>query len=115
MTTKNPIRRFPRCKKFGMVECCNYFEWIDDAPCDKLRSMMVALMKKNDTLGNEIQKLQKIREERKANKESVQLLKEKNRRPKLQLNGYQMRERLILWGIIVFVIVVVVVKRAGRK
>jgi len=26
-----------------------------------------------------------------------------------------MRERLILWGIIVFVIVVVVVKRAGRK
>ena len=60
MTTTNSIRRFARCKRFGMTEGCNHFEWIDDALCDRLRSMMVALMIKNEALANEIDKLQKL-------------------------------------------------------
>jgi len=40
--------------------------------------MMVALMIKNEALANEIDKLQKIGEESKAEKQYVKLLKEKN-------------------------------------
>jgi len=59
MTTKNLIRRFARYKRFGMAGGCDHFGWISDAHCDRVRSMVVALMIKNETIGNEIVKLQK--------------------------------------------------------
>jgi len=40
-----------------MPRGCDHFEWIDDALCDKVRSMVIALMLKNESLGNEIEKL----------------------------------------------------------
>ena len=45
-------------------------------------SIVVALMTKNQTLDNEIDKLQKIGEERKIEKQNVKLLKEKNKKLK---------------------------------
>jgi len=70
--------------------------------------MVVALMIKNEALANESDKLQKIREESKAEKQYVRLLKEKNRKLKHQLSRPQMWERLILLGLIVFGVVAVV-------
>jgi len=83
MTAKNPIRRFARCKMFGIARGCNHFKWIDDTLCDRVRSVVVEPMMQNETLGNKIGKLQKLREERKAKKESVKGLKETNRSLKL--------------------------------
>ncbi|KAJ8442224.1 hypothetical protein Cgig2_005164 [Carnegiea gigantea] len=71
MMTKNTIRRFVRCKRFRMGGGCDHLEWIDDALCDRVRSIVVALMVRNDSLGNEIQKLQKVRQQRKVEEESV--------------------------------------------
>ena len=57
MMTKNPIRRFARCKRFEIDEGCYHFKLIDDAFCDRLRSMLIALMIQNETFGNDINKL----------------------------------------------------------
>ena len=54
-----------------MVGRCDHFECIDDALCDRVRTMVVALMLINESSGNEIGKLQKVGQERKAEKESV--------------------------------------------
>ena len=62
---------------------CDHFKWVNDALCDRVRSMVVALMVKNETHDNEIEKFQKVGQERKAEKETVGLLKEKNKRLKL--------------------------------
>ena len=56
MTAKNPIRDSPRG--------CDHFEWIDDALFDRVIFVVVGLMMKNGTLGNKIEKSQKLREER---------------------------------------------------
>jgi len=48
--------------------------------------MVVASLVKNDSLGNEIDELHKVGVERKAKKQSLRLLKEKNKRLKLQVN-----------------------------
>jgi len=45
-------------------------------------------MVNNNALGDEIEKLQKVGEERKAKKESLRVLKDKSKRLKLQVNGY---------------------------
>jgi len=95
-----------------MVERCNHFLWIDDALCDRLRSMVVALINKNKALANEIHKLQKIGA--KAEKQYLKLLKEKNRKLKHQLSRSQIWERLILWGFIVIGVVIAVVKAVGE-
>jgi len=42
-------------------------------------------------------------------------LKEKNRRLKLQVNGYQIREKLIMWLTIVLLIVVVFNRLGGTR
>ena len=47
---------------FGIARGYDHFKWIDDALCDRVRSVVVGLMMKNQTLGNEIDKLQKVRE-----------------------------------------------------
>ena len=59
MTTKNYIRRFATCKRFERAEGFNHFEWINGALYDRLMSIVVALMTKNQyqTLDNEIDKL----------------------------------------------------------
>jgi len=45
-------------------------------------------MVKNDSVGNKVEKLHKVGKEGKADKESLRLLKKKNRRLKLQVNAY---------------------------
>jgi len=72
-------------------------------------------MMKKETLGSEMDKLQKLKEERKAEKASVRILKEKNRRLKMKLNGYQIRERLITRGVIIFVVVVAMLNRGWEE
>lgn len=66
-----------------MAGRCDHFEWTNDALRDSARYMVVALMLKNESLSNEIEKLQKVGQERKTEKESVRLLKKKNRKLKL--------------------------------
>jgi len=56
MMTKNIIRRFGKCKRLGMDGGCDHFKWVNDALCDRVRSMVVALMVKNETHDNEIEK-----------------------------------------------------------
>jgi len=72
-----------------MARGCDHFEWIDDALYDRVRSMVVALMLKNESHGNDIEKLLKVGQERKAEKQSAGLLKKNNRWLKSQVNGYQ--------------------------
>ena len=50
MTAKNPIRRYARCKRFDKPRGCNFFEWVDDSLYNRVRSSVVGLMLKNETL-----------------------------------------------------------------
>ena len=44
-------------QRFEIPKGFNHFEWIDGALCDRLGLMVFALMTKNQTLDNEIDKL----------------------------------------------------------
>ena len=50
MTIKNQFRRFAKCSMFDSSSRCDYFEWIDDFLCDKVRSIVVSLIMLNETL-----------------------------------------------------------------
>ena len=56
---------------------CEHFEWIDDSFYDKVRSMVVAIMVKNESLAGEIEALQNIKNEREIEKQEVNRLKER--------------------------------------
>lgn len=64
---------------------------------------------KNKNSTNEIERLQKVVQYMKTEKESVRVFKEKNRELKLLLHRYQMREIMIIWGIIWCITIFVVV------
>ena len=83
---------------------CDHFEWIDDSICDKVRSMAVSLIVSDETLLEENQQLQRLKEEVTYNKDDVKRVREKNSRLKMQLLHYQMRERKEL--LLLFVVLI---------
>jgi len=46
MTRKNPLKRFAKCQIFEMCEGSEHFEWVDDSFCDKVGSVVVAILVK---------------------------------------------------------------------
>ena len=64
MTIKNPLRGFPRSRRFDSSRGYDHFEWIDDSIYDKVMSTVVYLITSNETLIEENQQLQTIKEER---------------------------------------------------
>ncbi|KAJ8437369.1 hypothetical protein Cgig2_006451 [Carnegiea gigantea] len=113
MTKKNQLRRFARCPRFEMHGGRGHLEWIDDSFCDKVRSMVVALMVNNKSLFHEIKALQKIKKEREVEKQEMKALKEKSVMLKVKVRGYQMRERLTMSCLLFFVHVIVVAIGVG--
>jgi len=90
---------------------CDHFEWIDDSICDKVRSMAVSLIVSDESLLEENQQLQRLKEEVTYNKDDVKRVREKNSRLnmensrlKMQLLHYQMRERKEL--LLLFVVLI---------
>jgi len=69
MTRGNPLRRFVRCLRFVMRGGCEYFKWIHGSLWNKMRSMVVTLMVKNDSIVAETEALQKIKKEREVEKQ----------------------------------------------
>lgn len=107
MTIKNPLRRFARCRMYDSPGGCDHFEWIDDSICDEVRSMVVSLIVLNKTLVQENEHLQRMKEEAASDRDAMKRLREKtsrlkmdNSRLKIQLVDYQMRERKILWRLL---------------
>ena len=60
--------------------------------------------------------LHKIKKERDVNKQELKRLKEKKVKLKIKIHGYQMRERILMWGYLLClsIIVVPVGVRGGR-
>jgi len=56
MTIKNSLRRFARCRMFDLPGGCDYFEWIDDSLCDKVRLMVGSLIVSDETLVQRMKK-----------------------------------------------------------
>jgi len=114
MTIKNPLRRFARCRTYDSPGGWDHFEWVDDYLCDKVRSMVVSLIVSNETLVQENEHLQKMKVEAMSDRDAMKRLMEKNlrlkmensrpkmenSRLKMQLIDYQMRERKVLWGLL---------------
>jgi len=61
MTINNPLRRFARCRLFKSPSGYDYFEWIEDSLCGKVRSMVVSLIVSNKTLLQENQHLHRMK------------------------------------------------------
>jgi len=51
-----------------MIGGCNHYEWNDDTLYDRFGSMVVALMAKNYSLSDKIEKLMKVGEKEKLRK-----------------------------------------------
>ena len=113
---KKPIRRCARCKRFGQVGGCEYLEWFDENLCDKVRSIVVAMIMKNENFSGEIEKMVKIEggecEMKKiliaieSYKEGLLKMKENNAELKMKIYKYQRKERVyivLLLLLIVFV------------
>ena len=115
MTIKTPLRRFTRCRMFDSTGGRSYFEWIDDSLCDKVRSMVVYLIRSNETLLEEYHHFQRMQEETAWDKDVVKRVREKNSRLKIentrlkkQLLDYQMRDMKVLWGLLLSFTVIIV-------
>ena len=65
-----------------------------------MMSMVVCLIVSNETLLEENQHLQRMKEEASCDKDVVKKAREKNSRLKMQLLDYQMREIKVLWGLL---------------
>lgn len=70
---------------------------------------------KNETLLDEIEMLQKMKKEADDHREDMKMLKNKNARLKLEVKGYQFKDRMIKWVIIVCVVVAVGIFVVGGK
>jgi len=123
MTLKNPLRRFARCRMYDSPKGCDYFEWIDDSLCDKVRSMVVSLIASSETLLEDNKQLQRQLDEGVVEKDIQNKLKEKNARLKMensslkmensrlrtQMLQYQMRQRNMLRGLLLLFTIVICV------
>jgi len=121
MTIKNLLRRFARRRIHESPKGCDYFEWIDDSLCDKVRSMVVSLMASSETLLEDNKQLQKLLDERVGEKDVLNKLKEKNARLKMensslkmknsrlkmQVLRYQIRQRKMLRGLLLLFTIVI--------
>ena len=110
MTIKYPLRRFARCRMYESPKGCDYFEWVDDSLCDKVRSMVVSLIASSETLLEDNKQLQRLIDEKAGKEDVLNRLKQKNERLKMensklkmensslkmQVLQYQMRERKML-------------------
>jgi len=90
MTIKNPLRRFARCRMNESPKACDYFEWIDDSLCDKVRSMVVSLIASSEILIEDNKQLQRLLDERANKKDVLNKLKEKNARLKMENSSLNM-------------------------
>jgi len=90
MTLKNPLRRFGRCRMYESPKGCDYFEWIDDSLCDKVRSMVVSLIASSETLLEDNKQLQRRLDERVDGNDVLNKLKEKNARLKMENSSLKM-------------------------
>ncbi|KAJ8448937.1 hypothetical protein Cgig2_030793 [Carnegiea gigantea] len=97
------MRRFVHCRNYGGGGGCEYFEWVDESLDETVRSMVVGLMVTNDTIAVEIKRLENDLE---AQKHEVKKLKEKNRRMKLKLYAWQRTQKLYLFFVIMFTLLV---------
>ena len=84
--------RDTRCK---LVKTCDYFEWVDCSFRNKVWSMVVALLVKNEILVEEIV-LHKMKQERDGHIQGARKLKKKNSIMKMELGEYRIRERMII-------------------
>ena len=121
MTIKNPLRRFARRRMCKSPKGCNYFEWIDDSLCDKVRSMVVSLIASSETLLADNKQLQRLLDEKAGEKDVLNRLKDKNARLKMknsnlkmknsrlkmQILHYQMRQRKMLWDLLLLFTIVI--------
>ena len=90
MTLKNPLRRFARCRMYESPQGYDYFEWIDDSLCDKVRSMVVSLIASSEILIEDNKQLQRLLDERANEKDVLNKLKEKNARLKMENSSLNM-------------------------
>ncbi|KAJ8435787.1 hypothetical protein Cgig2_030653 [Carnegiea gigantea] len=121
MMIRNSLRRFARCRMLDSPGGCDHFEWIDDSLCDKIRSMVVSLIVSNEILLEEDQHLQRMKEKAACDRDVAKRVREKNlrlrmedSRLKIQLIGYQMRERKVLWGLLLSLVVLIGIGFAAR-
>jgi len=121
MTIKNPVRRFAKCRMYESPKGCEYFEWIDNSLCDKVRSMVVSLIASSETLLEDNKQLQRLLDEKAGEKDVLNRLKDKNARLKMknsnlkmknsrlkmQILHYQMRQRKMLWDLLLLFTIVI--------
>jgi len=69
---------------------CDYFEWIDDSLCNKVRSMVVSLIASSATLLEDNKQLQRLLDERAGEKDVVNKFTEKNARLKMENSSLKM-------------------------
>ena len=94
---------------------CEHFKWIDDSFCDKVRSMIVALLLKNEWLVVEIEALQKLKREREDGKQELKRLKDQNDKLQVKVHGYQMMERILMWSLLPCLLVIAIAIGAGGE
>ena len=97
MTLKNPMRRFVHCRRHGDDGGCEFFQWMDESLDERVRSMVVGLMLKNDRMAGKIRKLENDLE---AQKCELSKMKEKNGRMKLRL------QKLCMFCVCMFLLIV---------
>ena len=121
VTIKNPLRRFARCRMYESPKGCDYFEWIDDSLCNKVRSMVVSLIASSATLLEDNKQLQRLLDERVDGNDVLNKLEEKNARLKMensslkmensrlkmQVLQWQMIQRKICWGLLLLFMIVI--------
>jgi len=109
---------------------CDYFEWIDESLCDKVRSMVVSLIASSETLLEDNKQLQrqldeivdekdvlnKVKEENARLKMENSRLKMENSRLKMQVLQCQMRQRKMLRGLLLlFTILICIIFVVGGE
>ena len=97
---------------------CDYFEWIDDSLCDKVRSMVVSLIASSETLLEDNKQLQRQLDERVDEKDVLNKVKEKNARLKMENSRLKMENSSlkILRGLpLLFTIVICIIFVVGGE
>ena len=97
MTLKNPMRRFVHCRRHGDHGSCDFFKWVDESLDERVRSMVVGLMLKNERMAARIHQLENQLD---SQKRELSKMKEKNGRMKMRL------QKLCMCCVAVFMLIV---------
>ena len=106
MTVKNPIQRYARCKHFDKHGGCDFFQRVDDSLCDKVRSNVVGLMMRNESLLVENEQMMKLLKDWECDKQNLVRMKKKNMALKMEVKACHNRERSVIWAMLLFVVIV---------